>query len=240
MSSIPLPWIEIKSYADSIGPGRRRPERPSGCPRCSHSWIWYDGWRQVFCTTLSSGEPYRFAEGLWLQRVACARCWSSWTVVPPFLYPHRSYEPDLVESAGVAYLQNASGTYVETAKQFGCSWTALWRWIGWLAALVNPAQLIAEAARLDPSAPTAELIPRIVPQDHAKAYSSERETVLLRALQVLVAITLLARAQPVPPVDPSPLRWFVTVRFHEFRVRALMNRPGWSPALHMEERRSPG
>lgn len=205
-----------------------------------HDWIWYDGWRQVFCTTLSSGEPYRFVDGLWLQRVACSRCWLSWTLWPPFLYPHRSYEPDLVESASYAYLQSASATYVRTAEQFGCSWTVLWRWIGWLSGLVSPAEVVAETARLDSSAPIADLIPRFVPQDHDKAYSPEREAVLLQALQVLVAIAVLSRTQSVPPADPSPLRWFVTVRFREFRLKALVSRPGWSPPLHMEKERAPG
>ena len=240
MSSFALPWSEIKSYLGATCPGRKRPARPSECPRCTHSRIWYDGWRQVFCTTLSSGEPCRIADGLWLQRVACARCWLSWTLLPPFLYPHRSYAPDVVEAASFAYLGDAAGRYAITSTRFGCSWTALWRWIGWLAGLVVPGELAAEAARLDPSAPIAELIPRSVPQDHHKAYSPERAVVLLRALQVLVAVALLARSQPVPPSDPSPLRWFLAARFRLFRVKGLLTRPGWSPALHMEERRSPG
>lgn len=240
MSSFALPWSEIKSYLESTGPGRGRPARPSECPRCAHSRVWYDGWRQVFCTTLLSGEPYRFADGLWLQRAACARCWLSWTLLPLFLYPHRSYAPDLVEAASFAYLGEAAGRYVITATRFGCSWTAVWRWIGWLAGLVVPAELTAEAARLDPSAPIAELIPHSVPQDHRKAYSPERAAVLLRALQVLVAVALLARSRPVPPSDPSPLRWFLATRFRSFRLKGLLTRPGWSPALHMEERRSPG
>lgn len=240
MSSIALLWSEIKSYLESTGTDRKRPTRPSECPRCGHHRIWYDGWRQVFCTMLSTGEPCRIADGLWLQRVACARCWLSWTLLPPFLYPHRSYEPDLVESASLAYLQNAAGRYVQTGNQFGCSWTALWRWIGWLAGLVPPAVVAAEAARLDPSTPIAELIPRVVPQNHAKAYSPERESVLLRALQVLVAVASLARAQSIPPADPSPLRWFLTTRFRAFRLKGLVTRPGWSPALHIEESRSPG
>jgi len=90
---------------------------------------------------------------------------------------------------------------VRTAKRFGCSWTMLWKWIGWLAQLIPPAELVAEAARLDSFLPTAELIPYCVPQNHEKALSAKRERNLLQALQVLVAIVMLARAQAEPPAE---------------------------------------
>lgn len=236
MSSIALLWTDIKSYAQSIGPRRGRPERPTICPFCGHNGIWYDGWRLVFCVILADGKPFRFDDGLWLQRVACSLCWFSWTCRPSFFYPHRSFQPDLIESAALAYLQDPSGTYVRISKQYGCSLSMLWGWIGWLSQLAEPAAIVAEAVRLDPALPIAGLIPYSVPHDHPKALSPERQNALLGALQFLVAILALGRAQAVPPSDPSPLRWFLTGQFLLFRRKAFVSRPGWSPAIEVVQR----
>lgn len=241
MSSIALAPAEIKSYAQSIGPGRGRPPRPSSCarPTCPSTRIWYDGWRLVFVTLLLDGRPLRFDDGLWLQRVACAGCWTSWTLRPAFLYPHRSYAPDLAEAASVAYLSDATATYAKVAARFGCSWTAIWAWISSLSGLTEPAAVLAEAARLAAVAPSVELMPRVVPQDHVKSRSGERQAVLLRVLQFLTALAVLARAQSVPSADPSPLRSYLVVAFLTRGRRALVTRPGWSPAIDVAHRGPP-
>jgi hypothetical protein len=236
MSSIALSWIEIKDYVESIGPGLDRPPRPVACLRCKHDRIWYDGWRLVFCVILIDGTPFRFDNGLWVQRVACSWCWFSWTCRPSFLYPHRSFQPDLIEAAALSYLQNPAATYAQIAKRYGCSLTMIWEWLGWLSQLVDPAALMAEAVRLDSALPIAELIPHSVPQDHPKARSRKRQDFLLRALQVLIAVVIWARAQAVPPLDPSPLRWFLTGQFLLFRRKACVTRPGWSPAIEVVQR----
>ncbi|MBM4025767.1 MAG: hypothetical protein FJ280_10220 [Planctomycetes bacterium] len=236
MSSIALSWIEIKSYTQSIGPGRGRPRRPEVCVRCKHTGIWYDGWRLVFCVVLLDGTPFRFADGIWLQRVACSLCWFSWVCRPAFLYPHRSFAPDLIEAAALRYLQDPSASYAVAAREHGCSLTMLWAWLSWLSDLTEPGAIVAEAMQQDPSLPAAELIPRRVSQNHVKARSPQRQKVLLRALQVLAAILALARSQRVPPSDPSPLRWFLTGQFLVFRRKALGCRPGWSPAFEVVQR----
>ena len=236
MSSITLLWTDIKSHMQSIGPGRERPRRPGICLRCEHDKVWYDGWRLIFSVVLIDGTAVRFDDGLWVQRVACSLCWFSWTCRPSFLYPHRSFEPDLIEAAALAYLKDPASTYARTSKRYGCSLTMLWGWIGWLSHLVEPGQIVAEAVRHDPSLPAAELIPNSVPQDHPKVRSPQRQDALLRAFQVLVAILTLARAQVVPPSDPSPLRWFLTDQFLVFRRKALVSRPGWSPAFEVVQR----
>ncbi|MGH7331270.1 MAG: hypothetical protein ACREKS_00715 [Candidatus Rokuibacteriota bacterium] len=241
MASIALPWADIKSYVDSVGPQRGRPPRPRACarPACTSTRIWYDGWRLSYGTVLVEGGPHRCDDGLWLQRVACALCLASWTLRPAFLYPHRSYAPDVVEAVCLSYLSDESATYAKVAARFGCSWTAVWGWISWLGRLVEPAEVLAEAVRLAASAASVELMPHAVPQDHPKGRSAERQKVLLQALQLLAALVVLGRAQSVPWADPSALRSFLVVSFLVFRRRALVSRVGWSPSIDVAHRGPP-
>jgi hypothetical protein len=107
--------------------------------------------------------------------------------------------------------------------------------VGWLASLLAAPQLLAEAERLYATGLSAGLIPCSVPEDHAKAYSPERAKVLLGAFQGLAALALWSRAQPVPPEDPSPLRFWLIQRFLAFRrIEHLVGRHQ-SPPMPVEE-----
>lgn len=231
MPSIVLDWIEINTYCASVGPGRGRPARPTACPLCDGGRVWFDGWRQVFAVVLVDGAVHRFSDGLWLQRGKCASCRHSWPLRPPWVYPHRSFEPDAVEGAALAYLADARATYRAVASRWCCSARSVWRWVGWCGTLANPPAVLAEAARLAPAAPSAEVIPREVPQVGRKARSQARAGTLLAALQLLVALLVLTRAQPHPPDDPSPLRWWLQDRFLRFRQVVKLTRPVPSPAM---------
>ena len=100
------------------------------------------------------------------------------------------------------------------------------RFVGCLTGLFAVGELLAEAERLTGSGQAAALIPRAVPQDHAKALSSERDRALLSAFQALAALAVWARAQPAPPDDPSALRVWLTVRF--LVSQALASGQRWS------------
>jgi transposase-like protein len=240
LSSIVLPWTDIKSYRAQIGPSLERPPRPTACPVCPCRWIWYDGWRFVFSVVLAEGgQAQRLDEGLPLQRVACARCWKSWTLWPAFLYPRRQFSPDVSEAAALAYLATPGATYVEVGARFGCSWTSVWRWVGWLGRLTAPEDLLAAIVRLVPDSPAIDLVPRDVPQDHDKAYSAERVALLLGALRTVVLICLLWRALPTPPADPSPLRWLLWVQFRAFPRPIGLGEGVASPAFHIDRRGPP-
>jgi transposase-like protein len=217
VASIVLRTAGIKTYSGTVGPGLDRPERPSACPFCDGERVWFDGWRLVFAVVLADGTSHRFDDGLWIQRVCCARCYTSWPLRPPFLYPHRTLEPDVAEAAALAYLGEAGATYAQVAAAHGCSPRTVWRWVGWLGRLVVGGELLAEAERLTGAGQAAALIPREVPQDHAKALSPERDVTLLAAFQTLVAFAVWARSQPAPPEDSSPLRTWLSVRFLAFR-----------------------
>ena len=213
MASFVVAWVEIKDYLAGVGPGLGRPDRPSSCPFCDAQRVWYDGWRIVFCAMLADGTVHRFDDGLPLQRVECPACSISWTLRPPFLYPHRSYALDVVEAATLEYLRHPEATYVAVGVTYKCSPRSVWRWVGWLAGLVAPAAVLAEAEQQHSSGESAALIPREVPQHHFKAYSEGRAQVLLLAFQTLCALGVWARALVVPPADASPLRVYLNNRF---------------------------
>lgn len=238
MSSIVLNWIEINTYGSTIGPKFGRPSRPACCPVCDAVRIWFDGWRRVYAVVLADGTAHRFDDGLWVQRVVCSQCRVSWGLRPPFLYPHRVYQPDVNEAASLAYLSDPGATYNGVGTLVGCSPRSVWRWTGWLAALITPATLIAAIALIDPSASilVADAMPRDVPQDHAKARSKSRTSVLLVARQTLAGLSAFARVQVHPPDDPSALRFWLTARFLTFRERALVTRFGLSPQWPEEVR----
>jgi len=231
MESFPLAWEEINAYLARVGPGRGRPPRPSSCVWCGLRRVWFDGWRVVFAVVLSDGRPFRFDDGLPLQRVRCATCKRSWTLRPRFLHPCFSFQPDVVEAAVLGYLSCPTATYRAVAAGFRCSARSLWRWVPWVATVAAPAEIVATAARIQPDTPAPHLIPRHVPEAHPKALSAERHATLLLALQVLVALTLWARAQVFPPDDPSPLRLFVTARLFEGRPRVALMASARSPPM---------
>jgi hypothetical protein len=185
------------------------------------------------------GEAQRLDEALPLQRVACAECWRSWTLWPAFVYPRRQFSPDVNEAAALAYLAAPSATYVEVAARFGCSWTSVWRWVGWLGRLTAPEELLAAIARLAPDSPAIAMVPRHVPQDHEKAYSPQRAALLLRALRTAVLVSLLWRALPAPAGDPSPLRWLLWVQFQAFPHPIGLREGIRSPAFHIDRRGPP-
>jgi hypothetical protein len=174
-----------------------------------------------------------------LQRVTCAACDRSWVLRPAWLYPHRSFEPDVAEDAALAYLTEPAGTYATVAEASGCATSTAWRWVSWVAGLAEPATVIAATARIDPTTPAADLVPREVPEDHPKARSEARYRVLLRALQLLVALAAFARVQVHPPDDPSALRFWLVARFRASGEIALLTRPGFSPRLENPGRGPP-
>ena len=228
---------DFKTYCDEIGPGRGRPPRPAQCVFCDGAWVWFNGWRLVLITLMVDGQPYRPADWVPLQRVRCARreCGRGWTVRPPWLYPHRSLEPGVAEAAALVYLLDARATYASVATAFGCAWITVWRWVGWLAALVTPAALLARAARLDARGAEPAILPRVVPAA-SRARSVRRARTVVQAAHVVVALALLHRAQPEPPTDPSPLRWWLVAEFLAVRRLAYLTRSGFSPALKISLR----
>jgi hypothetical protein len=223
----------------TIGPKIGRPKRPSSCLVCKCLRIWFDGWRIVHPTLLDDGTPYRCENGLPLQRVVCSSCGLSWTLRPSFLYRHLSIQPDVAESAALAYLSEPDATYKRVGESIGCSARTVWRWVGWTARFLSAPQLLSEAERSSGGGQSVAVIPRQVPQDHAKAYSPERTVLLLQAFQGLSALIAWARAQVAPPDDPSPLRFWLISQFLTFREIYYQISVIQSPPLPVEPRGPP-
>jgi len=225
--SIAPTWCDFKTYCEAIGPGRGRPARPGPCVFCDGERVWFNGWRRVLITLLVDGQPHRPDDWVPLQRVRCGRreCGRSWTLRPGWLYPHRSVEPDVAEAAALAYLLQPHATYATVARAVGCAWITVWRWVGWIAGLVAPAVLLARAARLDAAGADPAVLPREV-SAAARARSVARARAVEQAAHVLVALALWHRAQPEPPADPSPLRWWLVTEF--LAVRRVARLTGWT------------
>lgn len=239
MRSIVLDWVEIKAYCETIGPDRGRPPRPTACFFCDWRRVWFDGWRVVFAVVLVDGVVHRFGDGLFLQRVKCARCEVAWTLYPPWMWPRMQFQLDVVEVATLGYVVQPMATYRSVAEAVGCSPTTVWRWVGWCATVAEPGAVVAQVAMMHASTPAAELSPRRVPQTHDKAYSAERAAVLLSSLQVLFALGCWSRALAHPSPDPSPLRAYVVGRFLRFRETMRLTRPRASPRVQHPGRGPP-
>ena len=196
MRSIVLDWVEIKAYCETIGPDRAGPPRPTACCFCDWRRVWRDGWRVVFAVVLVDGAVHRLGDGLFLQRVKCARCEVARTLYPPWVGPRMQFQPDVVEAATLGYLVEPMATYRAVAKGVGCSPTPVWRWVGWCATVAEPGAIVTQVATMDASTPAADLSPRRVPQTHDKAHSAERAAVLLLCLQVPFALGCWSRAMP--------------------------------------------
>lgn len=222
---------EINEYLKKIGPKVGRPDRPRKCLVCPCEWIWFDGWRFVYCVILIDQTVKRFENGLPLQRVACSECNHSWTLRPYFIYPHREFEPEVTEAAAMAYLSEVDATYKKIGNRYQCSPRSVWRWVGWIGRALSAPSLIAEAEREGGTGAVVQSIPKRVPQDHRKAYSDARAQLLLDAFQALSALVILKRSYRIPPSDPSALRFWLIGEFRAFRFVYRLNGKIRSPPM---------
>jgi hypothetical protein len=107
-------------------------------------------------TALLAGTVDRWE--LPLARAKCSRCKHGFTCYPPGIYPRRRYQLDVVAEAS-AQVAIGGQSVAHAAADATASATSLRRWIGWLADLACPADLVTVAARLDPDAPAGAGLP---------------------------------------------------------------------------------
>jgi hypothetical protein len=144
----------------TIAKARQRADRPPPCRRCQGP-SWWNGWRVVFPTVTAFVAGMVQHWELPLARAKCSRCKRGFTCYPPSIYPRRQYQLDVVaEAAATVALGGQSAAH--TARAVHASATSVRRWIGWLADLARPKDLVAVTARLDPDAPAGAGLPTAV------------------------------------------------------------------------------
>jgi hypothetical protein len=149
MADVP-PAVSDRKPLTKITKDRQRAERPPRCRRCQ-ARSWWNGWRVVFTTvaTLVTGIVEQWE--LPLAKAKCSSCKHGFTCYPPGIYPQRRYQLDVVaDVAGAMALGGASAARAAAAAHATAS--SARRWVAWVAALAQPRDLLATAARLDPDA----------------------------------------------------------------------------------------
>lgn len=118
----------------------------------------------------------------WLARAKCRACRTSFTCYPDELYPRRQYQLDVVAQV-VAAQSLGERSAPAAARAIGASPTSARRWVGWVAELMDPGELLRMTVKVDPTAPAGSGISRHV-----------GEGVRARAARVLDALEQLGAA----------------------------------------------
>lgn len=129
-------------------PTRSRAERPPDCSGCG-ARSWWNGWRRVFVVVQAGGEVRR---EWWLARAKCGACRLSFTCYPPWYYPRRQYQLDVVADVAAAVAIGGESAH-KAAARVTASATSARRWTAWVAELAPASVLLAAAQRLEPDAP---------------------------------------------------------------------------------------
>jgi hypothetical protein len=95
----------------------------------------------------------------WLARAKCSACRTSFTCLPEVLYPRRQYQLDVVAGV-VAAISLGESSAPAAARAVATSPTSARRWVAWVAALVEPGELLRATAKLDPTSPAGSGISR--------------------------------------------------------------------------------
>jgi len=183
MPELPLSQADGKPLVTDIHvKPRQRTERPPPCRRCQGR-SWWNGWRVIF--PVMAGALAGVAERweLPLPRAKCSQCKHGFTCYAPGVYPSRQYQLDVVAEAAAAVVLGERSA-AQAARAINAGATSVRRWIGWLAELGRPKDLLTLAARLDADAPAGAGLPA----------PATAPTPRSRAAQVLVALEHLASA----------------------------------------------
>ncbi|MBI2898513.1 MAG: hypothetical protein HYY06_33485 [Deltaproteobacteria bacterium] len=87
-----------------------------------------------------------------LPKAKCSQCRHGFTCYPAGIYPRRQYQLDVVAWA-TAPVALGGTSAAETARATRAGATSVRRWVSWIAALAEPRDVVALAARIDPDSP---------------------------------------------------------------------------------------
>jgi hypothetical protein len=102
----------------------------------------------------------------------------SWTVYEEDFYPHRLFQLLVVVSA-VSAVVFGRITMTAAAKMYQCSRDSIRRWLGWVARLADPRQLLQACTRLDPDGLPGAFVTPDMPRAGAVLYLLDRFAELL-------------------------------------------------------------
>lgn len=172
--------------------------KPTWCIFCSGSHIWWNGWRQRTASVLID-EQVVHVDAVACRLVKCGdpQCRRSWTLRPPGLAPQRHYQLCVVAQAASTYLFDPAATQERVAASLGCARRTVGRWLGWLAEIATPADLLRHIVE-------ASDAPEIPPMQEVmalarKAGTACRGQILENAARVLCLLEALGQALYLPP-----------------------------------------
>ena len=172
--------------------------KPTCCIFCGGSRLWWNGWRQRTASVLID-EQVVHLDAVACRLVKCGNppCGRCWTLRPPGLAPQRHYQLCVVARAASSYLFDPAATQEQIAASTGCARRTIRRWLGWLAGVASPADLLRHLLE-------ASDVPEIPPMREVadltrKAPTPLRSAVLEGAARVLCLLEALGQALYLPP-----------------------------------------
>jgi hypothetical protein len=125
-------------------------DRPPPCLDCGGR-SWWNGERQVSTVRQGGLGPEYVHEVRRRAKCASKDCpRGSWTVYERDSYPHRGFSLEVVTSA-VSAVALGGKTQDAAAVEHGCSRRSVGRWLSWVEALAEPAELMRSCTRLTSS-----------------------------------------------------------------------------------------
>lgn len=172
--------------------------KPGECLFCGGARLWWNGTRQRTASVLVDGQVVH-VDAVACRLVKCgeAQCSRSWTLRPPGLAPQRHYQLCVVAQGASTYLFGPDATQDEVAASLGCARRTLGRWLGWLAEIASPADLLRHLVDAS-DAPEIPPVPQVTALVR-KAGTASRRAVLESAARVLCLLEALGQALSLPP-----------------------------------------
>jgi transposase-like protein len=178
------------------------------CPRCHSPRVWHNGirWRKA---SLRQGDQTVFIHDVPVRRLRCGDCERRWSAAPEGVATRAHYQPCVVAPAVAAEVLDAGASQSQVARAYGCCRRTLWRWVGRVATLAEPAvlarRLAAEAQTPEMPAPPPQVKARRSPAGMALGQRAVWVLALLEALASLAGLTppgLVHAARFVPALVP--------------------------------------
>jgi len=188
---------EAEAIARRWADYERTVEKPAECIQCDDGRISWDGRRTRSASVMGADEVVVYVPELRCRRVKCSRCGARWTLRPPGLVAHKHYQLCVVARAASRYLWCARSTLSSVASEHGCARRTVRRWMTWVAAIAEPAALLAALRR----AVDAPVVPRLRPvaQLTRKARSALCRVLLEQAAEVVALCEALGSARGQEP-----------------------------------------